>query len=384
MHGTTPHAHGVHACGRPSTENACLSYPRLQAPFAPEHKQAPKLGQLLTAVHLYLDAQQATMQLKPDSTAQGASPASSSVRKRDRFKSQLPANLSRVVLGEAPNGQVTVHLIVTASTPPAGIPTATHKQAAAAWAAELQSGLETALNHAAGHPCAPAVKALRGSGRASVTLCVPDMAVAVGWLLQQDTVQHAGVQNQVVKQDLLAVSTVQAGGLPKPLVDVRTQADTSLPLWSAGLDGRGQIVGVADTGLDMDSCYVFDPKCPNITADPSALVYDPDADVLYYSLPQHRKVAAYILGNKTDVVDVGGHGTHTAVAVAGSVAGFNPTGDVGLATGAWVHLHICVCARACAAHCATGMQQAPRARCVRVFVCMCCAVHVVSHGGAGF
>jgi hypothetical protein len=32
------------------------------------------------------------------------------------------------------------------------------------------------------------------------------------------------------------------------------------PLWAAGLKGQGQVVGVGDSGVDMDSCFFFDPK----------------------------------------------------------------------------------------------------------------------------
>ena len=31
-------------------------------------------------------------------------------------------------------------------------------------------------------------------------------------------------------------------------------------MWSAGLAGQGQIVGMGDSGVDMDSCYFWDPQ----------------------------------------------------------------------------------------------------------------------------
>lgn len=66
--------------------------------------------------------------------------------------------------------------------------------------------------------------------------------------------------------------------------------------------GENQIVGVADTGVDMQSCYFIDPSTP----------------VPYNKVStSHRKIVTYIAGQ--DLVDdsTNGHGTH----VCGSLAG---------------------------------------------------------------
>lgn len=66
--------------------------------------------------------------------------------------------------------------------------------------------------------------------------------------------------------------------------------------------GDKQIVGVADTGVDMQSCYFIDPNTP----------------VPYNKVSSaHRKVVTYITGQ--DMVDdsTNGHGTH----VCGSLVG---------------------------------------------------------------
>jgi subtilisin family serine protease len=67
------------------------------------------------------------------------------------------------------------------------------------------------------------------------------------------------------------------------------------PYWSAGLNGQNQIVGVGDTGLDVNSCFFWDP----------------DHDVGY----DHAKVIGY--RGYADYEDTSGHGTH----VCGSIAG---------------------------------------------------------------
>ncbi len=73
------------------------------------------------------------------------------------------------------------------------------------------------------------------------------------------------------------------------------------PLWRVGLQGQGQIVGMGDSGLDMQSCFFNDPNHP-----------DPGL--------HHRKVISYraALG---DGQDVSGHGTHTAGTLGGAVLG---------------------------------------------------------------
>eukprot|EP00606_Chrysophyceae_sp_TOSAG23-5_P000799 GSChrysophyteH2.ASY1.ANO1.531.1 assembled CDS len=70
-----------------------------------------------------------------------------------------------------------------------------------------------------------------------------------------------------------------------------------------GLDGTGQTIGVADTGLDMSSCYFKDP------------INGPPKFTATCDLTQ-RKVIQYVtFGDNTD--DGGGHGTHCAGTVAG-------------------------------------------------------------------
>jgi hypothetical protein len=73
-----------------------------------------------------------------------------------------------------------------------------------------------------------------------------------------------------------------------------------LPLYEANLTGRGQIIGIADSGLDMNSCFFHDPEV--------AVPFDKTN----YS---HRKVIQYV--TYQDDVDDFGHGTSVSGAAAG-------------------------------------------------------------------
>lgn len=84
----------------------------------------------------------------------------------------------------------------------------------------------------------------------------------------------------------------------------------ALPIWSEGLNGEGQIVGVCDTGVDVDNCQFYDEQ----QGIPNSIV----------NLSQ-RKIIAYfdLAGNNDWDSHHLTHGTH----VAGSIAGDNFAGN---------------------------------------------------------
>jgi len=94
-------------------------------------------------------------------------------------------------------------------------------------------------------------------------------------------------------------------------------------LWDQGLTGEGEVVGLADTGLDVASCFFHDSEHP-ITFEP---VYDPDtgAVVPTYQSAEHRKVREYFAYADGGEGVSSGHGTHVAGSAVGYPAEMAPT-----------------------------------------------------------
>ena len=87
---------------------------------------------------------------------------------------------------------------------------------------------------------------------------------------------------------------------------VQTNVTNSTPLYTAGIRGEGQVIGVMDDGFDPSHCSFLDSAVPITTANTPG------------TFPTHRKVVAYNIR----LVD-GFHGTH----VSGTAMG-NQVGDV--------------------------------------------------------
>lgn len=86
-----------------------------------------------------------------------------------------------------------------------------------------------------------------------------------------------------------------------------------VPIFAKGIDGTGQIVGVADTGLDYDNCYFKDPNNTPINFNAFVTAF---TDNNGYG-EKHRKIKGYqsVYANKSD--DFTGHGTHVCGTIAG-------------------------------------------------------------------
>lgn len=73
-----------------------------------------------------------------------------------------------------------------------------------------------------------------------------------------------------------------------------------LPLYAANLTGAGQVIGIADTGLDSQSCFFYDEAIPT--------PYN-------YVDKDHRKIIYY--KTVSDNIDFSGHGTLVSSVAAG-------------------------------------------------------------------
>lgn len=65
--------------------------------------------------------------------------------------------------------------------------------------------------------------------------------------------------------------------------------NTQHPFWQAGLAGKGQLIGIGDSGLDMTHCAFADPKVPF-----KSFAVD-EFNVPNFNSSTHRKVALYYM-----------------------------------------------------------------------------------------
>lgn len=99
------------------------------------------------------------------------------------------------------------------------------------------------------------------------------------------------------------------------------------PYSYAGLLGDGQVVGIADTGIDRNSCYFYDSD--NGDGVPVSDISDPVTDL------NARKIVQYTneqdCGDNTDEYE--GHGTHVSGIVVGSIGDGDLLSDTGKFSG---------------------------------------------------
>lgn len=87
-------------------------------------------------------------------------------------------------------------------------------------------------------------------------------------------------------------------------------SNIDIPFSYAGLLGDGQVVAVADTGIDETNCYFIDPSGQV----PRSPIQQP------VTVPSFRKVITYAGVEGCDFIDqVDGHGTHVAGTIAGDI-----------------------------------------------------------------
>lgn len=95
----------------------------------------------------------------------------------------------------------------------------------------------------------------------------------------------------------------------KIMTGVKNEQDETVPrFWKNGIKGEGQIVGVADSGLDHSNCLFYDETL---------------AVTLNSVMTNHRSLYYYQTLTSSIGDDSGGHGTHVSGSVIGSTAGSN-------------------------------------------------------------
>jgi len=98
-----------------------------------------------------------------------------------------------------------------------------------------------------------------------------------------------------------------------------TGTDENMPFFQAGLTGKGQVIQVSDTGLDLNHAFFFDSNS-NVQVSLEGVVNT-----------QHRKVVQYVSLNPADVFDKDGHGTHVSGSIAGMLQGNQLSEQPGIA-----------------------------------------------------
>jgi len=212
---------------------------------------------------------------------------------------------------------------------PEGQQYAPAEAAAADWGGAL-AALATRAGAAAG--CLPRAHA-EGPRALTVAACAHELEAVLLWLADQPQTHWLEPRRRMHLHNRVAGSITQGALRGDAAADVTSAV--LHPFWSpaVGLRGEGQVVGVGDSGLDLDSCYFFDPNvnfAANTKTEAGGKVFASDA---------HRKVAYYLGRADTGMLDTVGHGTH----VCGSIVGLpinapSDTSDpaVGMAPGARV------------------------------------------------
>jgi len=86
-------------------------------------------------------------------------------------------------------------------------------------------------------------------------------------------------------------------------------------IWQKGILGSGQIVGLADTGIDYDNCFFHDAAMP-VPPRCTGTGFVKNTGCIDHS---HRKIVTYRRFLDSDFKDyLNGHGTHVAGSIAGS------------------------------------------------------------------
>ncbi|GIM12758.1 hypothetical protein Vretimale_16002 [Volvox reticuliferus] len=185
---------------------------------------------------------------------------------------------------------------------------------------------------------APLMEAVEDVLRLSIFLCKEDLAAGLIQLAGYPEVKFLTPLLKVQLNNGLSSILIQTGDLKEVQYTNEIEDEVSAsyrPYWKAGLQGQGEVLGVGDTGLDIESCYFADPLYDGAYA---ARLSNENSLPKVQGLPYcringHRKVVQYTIMKvpsgqdqqfSGDGLDGDGHGTE----VSGCLAGAMLTGDV--------------------------------------------------------
>lgn len=168
--------------------------------------------------------------------------------------------------------------------------------AVADWAQHLTDALSADVSRLSSH-------------KVLVSVPIEYVSQALDWLSAQPPVHWISALAPIRLHNYQAAA-IQSGTAAGP--DVRVSDPKVFPMWAAGLTGKGQIVGMGDSGLAYDSCYFSDPA---VDIDSNWKPLEDYPDVMAFIDLSHRKIVQYIAA--ADSRDAIGHGTHCAGSIAG-------------------------------------------------------------------
>ncbi|PNH12068.1 hypothetical protein TSOC_001006, partial [Tetrabaena socialis] len=246
------------------------------APCEPQHKIAPEWSGLIEADARLSD----DGGLSGDSDSVGSDGAAQLAA--DGSGSGTASDFATASDGKVAKSVITAQLFCPACTPASA--QALASAMAAAWHDPLAASLLTAAQDRAQPPSPPTAPVnssdggsataltpapapscppvLRARGRLlQVVVGAPDVAAALAWLSTRPEVHWLEPTPRLVRRDIWGDLVVQSGGPGLgPAALAQPTSAGAHRFWARGLDGAGQVVGISDSGVDMDSCYFFDPK----------------------------------------------------------------------------------------------------------------------------
>ncbi|GLC65706.1 hypothetical protein PLESTF_000331300 [Pleodorina starrii] len=187
--------------------------------------------------------------------------------------------------------------------------------------ATYQRRLAAALGRGrAGDVCWPQLRTYGESRWLHVFLCQQDLAPGVHWLTAEPTTTWVEPQSRASLANERGILLIQTGALSD--AQYLSPMSYTKPFWKAGLTGRNQIIGLADTGINLNSCFLTDENFDYAREGAASQLLS--GEPTGFRWPQHRKVVQYLVPSGANVSDYFGdyfqsHGTHVSGSIAGSM-----------------------------------------------------------------